>query len=51
MSITINGRIGLILLLILAIVYGLSLLLAFALPAALVGAVLVLGAVLYLVGV
>ena len=51
MSITVNGRVGQILLLVLAIVFGLGLLLGFALPAPLIGLWLVVGALLAIVGV
>jgi hypothetical protein len=51
MQITLNGRIGQILTLILFIVYGLGLALGFALPAPLVGVWLALGALLWLAGV
>jgi hypothetical protein len=51
MTISFNGRIGMILLLLLAIVTGLGLLVGFALPAVLVGVVLVLGGVLAIAGV
>lgn len=50
MTITIQGRVGTVLLLILGIVYGLGLLLGFALPAPLLGAWLILGCILALIG-
>jgi hypothetical protein len=50
MSITIQGRVGTLLLLILGLVYGLGLLLGFALPAPLLGVWLIAGCLLALVG-
>jgi hypothetical protein len=49
-TITLRGRIGTLLLLILGLVYGLGLLLGFALPAPLLGVWLVAGCLLALIG-
>lgn len=51
MNIQINGRIGHILTLVLGIVFGLGLVIGFALPAPLIGAWLALGCLLWLAGV
>lgn len=51
MQIALQGRIGIILLLLFAIVFGLSMALGVGLPAVVMGMWLVIGAILALVGV
>ena len=51
MSITINGRIGILLLLILGVVVGIGMLAGFALPTVLVAVWLIIGGLLAIVGV
>ena len=51
MTIVVQGRIGMILLLILGLVVGIGILVGFALPSVLVGVWLVIGCILALIGV
>lgn len=50
MTISINGRVGVILLAILGIVVGLGLVFSFALPSVLIGVWLIIGCLLWLIG-
>lgn len=51
MMVALNGRIGQVLLAVLGIVVGLGLIVGFSLPAALAGAWLLIGCLLWLIGV
>lgn len=51
MTITINGRVGILLLLILGIVAGIAMLVGFSLPTVLVAVWLIVGCILGIVGV